>query len=66
MSAAERIFEEALSLPEADREELAARLLESLEDQADRDAIANRASEQLVSLDTAMTELGISRADVSR
>jgi hypothetical protein len=31
MSAAERIFEEALELPESEREELATRLMDSLD-----------------------------------
>jgi hypothetical protein len=47
-------------------QELASRLIESLEDNADRDAVAIRALEPLISLDKAMLELGISRADVSR
>jgi hypothetical protein len=66
MSAAERIFEEALALPESQREELASRLIESLEDKADRDAVASRALEPLTSLDKAMFDLEISRADFSR
>jgi hypothetical protein len=66
MSAAEKIFADALALSVQERRDLAGRLWDSLEDVADRQALAARADELNVSLDAVMTALGIARTDVPR
>jgi hypothetical protein len=66
MSAAEKIFADALALSVQERRDLAGRLWDSLEDVADRQALAARSDELNVSLDAVMTALGIARTDVPR